>query len=229
MRYTIVFGVLAGVFLLYAILLEGWAWLLLWPAVSFALVAFAYALNSYAMLGKRPSGTIALWAVILYLPFFLFTWTAWHTWRRRSRAVACHEVVPGLWLSRRPLPHEVPPTVTHIVDLTCEFVALKRVRHKRIYRCIPMLDGMIPTAQRLHDEARSLAETQGVLLIHCAAGQGRTGLFAVAILLIRGLAPDVPTALQMLRAVRPVIRLNPAQRRCANELAALLAANQTKG
>jgi hypothetical protein len=45
-------------------------------------------------------------------------------------------------------------------------------------------------------------------------------VFAAALLVARGFAKDVPAAVAMLRAVRAGIRLNPAQRRCLEALAA---------
>jgi hypothetical protein len=58
MRYAIVFTMLAAL-LLNAAFIGGWAWLLAWPAVSFLVVAIAYAGAGPGLLGKRSDGTIA--------------------------------------------------------------------------------------------------------------------------------------------------------------------------
>lgn len=73
MKYAVVFATLSLMLGVYAVALDGWAWLLLWPAGSFGVVAAAYAGAGPAFLGKRPSGRIALWAIGLHLPFFALT------------------------------------------------------------------------------------------------------------------------------------------------------------
>src|SRR5688500_5133902 len=121
MKYAVVFGLLAVVLAGYAVALEGLAWLLLWPALSFLVVATAYAGVGPKLLGKRPDGRIAWWALVLHLPYFLLTWGVWHAQRRVDRGPAVNEVAPGLWIGRRALPNELPPGVTLVVDLTGEF------------------------------------------------------------------------------------------------------------
>lgn len=213
MRYAVVFGLLAVLLLGYAAALGGWAWLLAWPAASFLAVAVAYAGAGPRLLGKRPDGRIASWAVALHLPFFLLTWGVWHTLRVLSRQPVANEVVPGLWVGRRPLPRELPPDVTLVVDLTGEFRELAGIRAGRTYLCLPTLDAMAPDLDDLRRAVAEVANWPGGVYVHCASGHGRTGMFAVALLLARGLAPDVPAAVAMLRAARPRVRLNAAQRR----------------
>ena len=220
MRYAIVFAILAAVLLIDAAYVGGWAWLLAWPAVSFLTVAVAYLGAGPRLIGKRASGTIAAWAMVLHLPYFALTWGVWHLQRWLSRAEPAHEVVPGVWVGRRPLPWELPGAVTLFVDLTGEFVELAGVRVGRTYICLPTLDAMAPRPADLRRAVETVAKWDGPVYIHCAAGHGRTGMFAAAVLVARGLAPDVPAAVRMLRAVRTGIRLNPAQRRCVEALVA---------
>src|SRR5262249_56978547 len=119
-----------------AVLVEGWAWLLLWPALSFLLLAAAYAGIGPGLLGKRPGGSIAWWAVLLFLPYLLLTWGIWHAQRRLSREPGCQQVVSGLWIGRRPLPHELPDGVTLVVDLTAEFPASRALPRRPQYPCL---------------------------------------------------------------------------------------------
>jgi protein-tyrosine phosphatase len=220
MRYAITFTVLAAVLLVEAAIEGGWAWLLVWPAVSFLVVAIAYAGAGPSLLGKRPAGTIAAWALVLHLPFFALTWGLWHIHRRLVRREPAHEIVPGMWIGRRPLPRELPSAVTLIVDLTCEFRELVGVRTSRTYICLPTLDSMAPRPVDLCRAVDVVAKWEGPVFIHCAAGHGRTGMFAASVLVARGLASDVAAAIKMLRAVRPGIRLNPAQRQRVEALVA---------
>src|SRR5215207_8961200 len=137
MKYAAVFAVLGFMLAAYAVGLGGWGWLLLWPATSFLVVAFAYAASRPELLGKRANGHIAWWAVVLHLPFFALTWGFWHGHRWTSRKPACHEVIPGVWIGRRLLPAEVPPGVTLVIDLTAEFPECRAVRTGRTYLCLP--------------------------------------------------------------------------------------------
>jgi len=220
MRYAIVFAVLAAVLAVDAAYVGDWGWLLLWPAASFAVVALAYAGLGPRLLGKQTEGTIAAWALVLHLPYFALTWGVWHVQRRLSRAQPVHEIARGVWVGRRPLPHELPEAVTLVVDLTGEFRELAGVRAGRTYVCLPTLDAMVPRADDLRRAVEVASKWDGPVFIHCAAGHGRTGMFAAAVLLARGLTPDLRTAIDLLRAARPGIRLNPAQRRCVEALVA---------
>jgi protein-tyrosine phosphatase len=172
------------------------------------------------MLGKRRNGRIALWAMVLHLPYFALTRSVWHLQRWLSRAEPAHEVAPGIWVGRRPLPRELPAAVTLVVDLTGEFRELPGVRAGRTYICLPTLDAGAPCPPDLRRTVEAAAGWEGSIYVHCALGHGRTGMFAAALLVARGLAPDVPSAMALLRAVRAGIRLNPAQRRCLETLAA---------
>jgi protein-tyrosine phosphatase len=144
----------------------------------------------------------------------------WHLQRWLSSAEPAHEVVPGTWVGRRPLPWELPGAVTLVVDLTGEFRELAGVRTGRTYICLPTLDAMAPRPADLRRAVETVAKWDGPVYIHCALGHGRTGTFAAAVLVARGVAADVPAALTMLRAVRPGIRLNPTQVRCLEALGA---------
>jgi protein-tyrosine phosphatase len=219
MRYAVTFAILAMVLIIDATYVGGWAWLLGWPAASFLIVALAYARADPRLLGKRPGGTIVLWAMVLHLPYFALTWGVWYFQRWLSRAAPAHEVAPGVWVGRRPLPRELPNTVTLVVDLTGEFRELAGVRVGRTYICLPTLDATAPRPADLRRAVAMVSKWDGPVYIHCALGHGRTGMFAAAVLIARGLVPDVRAAIELLQASRPGIRLNPAQRQCVEALA----------
>jgi protein-tyrosine phosphatase len=218
MRYSATFAILAMVLLIDAAYVGGCAWLFAWPAASFLIVALAYAGAGPKLLGKRPDGTIALWALVLHLPYFTLTWGVWHFQRWLSRAAPATEVSPGVWVGRRPLPRELPNTVTLVVDLTGEFRELAGVRAGRTYICPPALDATAPRPADLRRAVAMVSKWDGPVYIHCALGHGRTGMFAAALMIFRGLVPDVRAAIELLQASRPGIRLNPAQRRCLEAL-----------
>jgi len=101
MKYAFVFGLLSAYVFAAAYLLGGWAWLLVWPAVSFLLVTAAYLGLGPRIFGKRPNGRHAWWAVALLLPFLLLTWVVWHLLRLVSREPPCNRLFPVRELHRQ--------------------------------------------------------------------------------------------------------------------------------
>jgi protein-tyrosine phosphatase len=216
--YSFVFALLSGYLIVVAALFGGWAWLLLWPALSCALFSSAYAGLRHRVFAKRANGKLPLWSVLPLLPILLLLWGVWHVWRLISREPPCHEVVPGLWLGRRPFEHELPPGVVLVVDLATEFPAARRIRQGREYLSLPTLDGSIPDEELFRTALERVAAADGPVYVHCAQGHGRSALLAAAVLIHRGIAADVASAVMLLRAVRPSVRLNSAQRRFLERL-----------
>jgi protein-tyrosine phosphatase len=85
-----------------------------------------------------------------------------------------------------------------------------------------MLDAAGPPLTTLQAAVERVATAERVL-IHCAQGHGRTGLFAAALLLRRKLADTPEQALAQITAVRPRVRLSAAQLRVLREYADSLA------
>ena len=219
-RFCVIGMILAGV----GAGLGGPGWLLLWPAVSYVLIGGAYAGLGPRVCGKRPDGGIAWWAVLLLLPYLLSRWAGWYAIRRLSREACCHEVAPGVWVGRRPLPGDLPPDATLIVDLTAEFPARPAVRRGRTYLCVPTLDATAPEETALRAAVETAAKWPGTVYIHCALGHARSAMTAAAVLIRRGLAADPAEAVEMMRQTRPRIRLEKVQERLLERMTAQLAA-----
>jgi hypothetical protein len=94
MAYGVIFLLLAASLGANAAYLGGAWWVLAWPALAFAVVAVAYLASAPALLGKRPDGRQAGWAVLLLFPYFLLTWLLWHLVSAVSRDTVC-EVCHG--------------------------------------------------------------------------------------------------------------------------------------
>lgn len=212
MVHGIVLGLLGLYLAVVAIWIGGTAWLLLWPAVSLLGVAAAYLGLGACVFGKRPDGTRAGWALVLLLPFLLFTWAIWYFVRLVQREACCHQVVPGLWVGRWPLRREVPEGVGFLVDLTAEFPKTARGFSGMTYRCMPVLDGSVPDEKSLAELVRQIVGRPEGVYVHCASGHGRSALVGAAVLMARGLARDPKQAEELLRKARPGIHLNRRQR-----------------
>ena len=212
MLYALVFLLFAAYLAALAAFVGGVAWALLWPAASFAFFASAYALRRPRLLGKRPDGRLAWWAYLALGPVFAVLAVVWHLQRRLRRETASHEIVPGLWLGRRPLRGEIPPGVRLVVDLTAEFAVARGVIGQREYVCLPTLDGLAPSQAEV-EAVLARIEACGVVYVHCAMGHGRSALVVAAVLLRRGVVGSVPEAERWIRAWRPGVRLKGIQRR----------------
>jgi protein-tyrosine phosphatase len=218
MKYAVTFTLLGAYLIVLGVALGGLALLLLWPGLSFVLLGAAYAGLGPRLLGKRPDGRLAWWAMLLLFPYLLLTWGVWHLQRLLGREAACNEVAPGLWVGRRPFARELPPGVTLVVDLTAEFRAARGVGAGRTYLCLPTLDAGTPDERALRELAAQVAGWTGGVYIHCALGHGRSALLAAVVLMERGLAGDAKQAEALLRQARPGIGLKPAQRRLLRKM-----------
>jgi protein-tyrosine phosphatase len=212
MKYALIFSLIGVLLLLLAVEGGGLCWFLLWPALDGLLLSGAYAGLGPRVCGKRADGRLAWWAVVLLLPYLGLTWLVWHLSWFVSRELPCHEVAPTLWVGRRPFAHELPPGVSLVVDLTAEFVAHPEVLRGRTYLCLPTLDMSAPDEKAFQHLVSRVAGWQGIVYVHCAAGHGRSATVAAAVLIVRGLANSVEEAEELMRKVRPGIRLAPAQR-----------------
>jgi protein-tyrosine phosphatase len=148
----------------------------------------------------------------VFLPLLVYTTVVWHLIRLLSREPAHNAVTEQLVVGRRLLTFERAGEFANFVDLTAEFSEPSFIRSSPSYRSFPILDGGAPTPEALRAAVASLRP--GRTFIHCAQGHGRTGLFALAVLLSSGVARSVEDGLRMLSAARPAIRLSREQHRC---------------
>jgi protein-tyrosine phosphatase len=153
----------------------------------------------------------------LFLPLLALTTAVWHLVRLLTREMAHNSVTENVVVGRRLLPSELTREFDNYVDLTAEFAEPSAIRRRFGYVCFPILDGGAPTPEALREAVGRLRP--GTTFIHCAQGHGRTGLVALAVLLTSGAARDIEDGLQILRAARPGIRLNPDQQRCIDRFA----------
>jgi protein-tyrosine phosphatase len=211
MKYALFFLFIAGQFFIEAALLGGYFWLLVWPGVSFGLVGLAYLGLGPKVFGKQPCGNLSWWSLLLLLPFLLLTWLTWDLVRRISREDCYNEVASGIFVGRRPLPGELPPEVTLLVDLTAEFPEHPLVRAGREYVAAPMLDAGIANESTFRQLVKQIADWPGPVYIHCAQGHGRTGTVAAAVLVAKGIHPTPEAAIQAMQLVRPKLALNRTQ------------------
>jgi hypothetical protein len=209
-KYTLT---LIGLILIWFGLVErGWWLLPIWLGGNFLILGLAHWRSSHGIFGKRPDGTISFWRRVAFLPLLAYTAAVWHLMRICSREQAQNMVADNVVVGRRLLPPELEGEFVNYIDLTAEFAEPSAIRLLPSYSSFPILDGAAPTPYALRRAVACLRP--GRTFIHCAQGHGRTGLFALAVLLTSGVVLNVEDGLRMLTTVRPAIRLNSDQQKC---------------
>ena len=178
----------------------------LWTAVACGVGSLAYVRNRPGWLGKRRGRFTTRTLVMLpYVVAFRVACELMRWWRGPDRPTA---IAPGLWIGGRATARSVPPGVRVIVDLVAEYPAPRALRLRPGYRGFTVIDGgQPPTPAAFVALVADLVAGGEEILVHCDSGRGRAPTLAVAILIARGLAPDVGAAVAMLRARRPVVAL----------------------
>lgn len=195
-------------------------WPLGWTALAFVGVAGAYVAGWPGVFGKRPDGSLSPGHFVAWWPYLLMIRGAYELQRVLLREAPCHEVVPGLWVGRRPRRSELPPGVRLIVDLCAELPAAPGVVASATYLSSPTLDATMPTSEELERIVDAILDAPGPVLLHCAAGHGRSAAVAAAVAIARGACPDLAAAILTLRDRRRWIRLNREQRDAVERFAA---------
>jgi len=223
-RYGVAFAAMAAALVYLAARHGGWAWVLIWPAVSFAIVAAGYLRLGPRVMGKTHVGDFSWWSRVLLLPFRLFVLFGWYVGRAITPGPASAEIMPGVWLGRRVSASELPPGTGIVIDLTSEIAVPRRVRDEtRRYICLPTLDRGVPdvtAARAALNQAAQVAREGGGVYIHCAQGFGRSAALVAAMLIRRGESRDVDDAEARLKTLRPGVRLTRQQRAFVTELTA---------
>lgn len=207
----------------------GWGWFLLWPALSFGVVGLCYGLNRPEWFGKSADGSLSGLVVVFLGPFLMMTWGTWHLARLLERKPAYHRVNDGLFVGRRLLGSEVFEGPGTVVDLTCEFFEPEVLVQGRKWVLVPTLDASVPEREVVLRALGEVVGEEGPVYVHCAQGHGRTGLFAAMLLGARGEAKSADEALEVLKAVRPGIRLNRKQRAFLGDVWGVCLGMRTKG
>ena len=210
MKYGICFLVISVLLLMTAFQNGEWFCLLIWPALSFAIVGFGFVSIGPRVFGKSLQGIIRPIHLVFLLPYFVFLWLVWYAVRLFSSEGAIDQLTEDIIIGRRLLSHELPQEVEHVIDLTCEFTEPKGLRARSFYS-FQILDGSAPRSDELQKWVAQIAGLRGRIYIHCAEGHGRTGLFAAALLVYRGDFESWEDALQHVKSMRPRVSLSRSQ------------------
>jgi hypothetical protein len=225
--YGCVFTVLAALAALVAVLAPEWVLRAVGAATafSFLLVALAYFGTGPRLLFKRANGRRFVWAWVVHWPYFVLTAFSYRLSILISREAAYVSVAPNVFLGRRLTAREARRAAAEgwvaVLDLAAELSEPGALRTMANYRSLPVLDATAMSRAQLCEAVEWLKRhtATGPVYVHCAMGHSRSALVAAAYLLAVGLAPDAPSALKQLRALRSGVRLRRPQREALNRFA----------
>ena len=186
-------------------------WLWLWPAAVLLATSVVYLVGMPRVFGKRRDGTLAWYAWLPWGPLFAYQWVVHALTRALTTEPVATEVMPGVWVARRPRARELPPDVAIVIDLCAEFPAARGITEGRAYLAIPTLDATAPTPLEIVQAVEAVISANGGAFVHCAFGHGRSATVAAAIMIRRGYA-TLDDVEPRMRAARPRIGLNSRQR-----------------
>ena len=194
-----------------ALLLSPWGALLLWPALSLAIVSAAYA-GLGPWIYAKTNGRVPLTTWLMLWPCLLGQRVslAWYQRQCRPYDAVTSQVWIGRQLSDREAARAVAAGVAAVVDLTADFNE-SPVFTRLPYLNIPTLDLTAPDCVSLERAVRFVADhsARGVVYVHCKIGYSRSAAVIAAWLLASGRAPTTADALAMIRRARPQVVIRP--------------------
>jgi protein-tyrosine phosphatase len=181
-------------------------WPAAWIAIACARVALAYRRNEPEVFGKR-DGRLSVGRAALVLPYLLAFRLACFVMRRWRRYPRLHRVDARFYVGGRLRRGDLPTDVARVIDLTSEFSEPAALRRLPGYRCLPLLDGACPADEEAFCAMlEDVAAAAGAVVFHCESGLGRAPTAAALAMVRTGAAPDAASALERIRAARPMVR-----------------------
>lgn len=177
--------------------------ILLWPAVSLAMVAAGYAGLGVSVFQKDKNGELSLSARWLLFPYLAGAWLSkgWFS-RRLSKTAA---ILDGISLGGFP---DKTVQQSAVLDVTAEFH--KRIQPSFIWSAYPLMDLLAPDERALVKAVTILThlrQTYDTVLVCCALGLSRSAMVVAAWLLTQKHVSSVEQAVELIKTQRPQVVL----------------------
>ena len=205
------YAVASALALISAVSFWPWGIILLWPALSLAIVSAGYLAVGPAIF-RKTDGRLPLSTRFVLGPCIFGQWLSLLYYRRQCRK--WDEVAPGVLIGRKLNDREaagaIDGGVTAVLDLTAEFSEAKPFLRLE-YLNVPILDLTAPTQSQLKQIVEFIEEQtrSGKVYVHCKIGYSRSAAAGGAWLLASGHAAKAAEVLAILRRVRPSIIVRP--------------------
>jgi len=202
-----------------ALLDPPWMWVVGYIALVTGLVGLCAMAGWPHLLAKRLDGTVPWWSLVVFWPWHGMT-RAILALRRLGSEPLTAEIHPGWLLGGWPHDRALWSQWPAVVDLTCE---LPRRGPEQPYLCLPTWDGTAPRQEDIRRGVAFAVEQRAKgrsVLVHCAAGHGRSATVLAAALVEAGLHATWQEAVAHMRSVRPGVGLVTEQRAALHEWAA---------
>lgn len=188
-----------------------WATILVWPAISLAIVAAGYWWIGAAVYGKV-EGKLPLSTQLILAPVRFGQYLSLLYYRQRCDA--WNEILPNVWLGGQLSHGDAAKArragVTAVLDLTTEFCEPEIFR-ELAYLNVPVLDLTELSADQLREAADFISEhaESGIVYVHCKVGYSRSAAALGAYLIASGRVAHTREALETMRRGRPGIIFRP--------------------
>jgi membrane-associated phospholipid phosphatase len=159
-----------------AIAFGSWLWLLLWPAMSLALIAIAY-MRGNSTVFRKSEGRLPISTRVVLGPYLCGAFVRLMMYRRHRKSWV--EVAPGVYcgglLNERDALGVRAMGVTGVLDLTAEHAEARAFLNTE-YLNVPVLDLTPPSREQLNRATSFIAEhaLRGGVYVHCALGISRS-------------------------------------------------------
>ncbi|WP_373976447.1 phosphatase PAP2/dual specificity phosphatase family protein [Chitinibacter sp. SCUT-21] len=184
-----------------AFLIQGWAWLLAWPAVALGIVALAYGYLGPVTLQKQ-GGSISLAARWLLAPYQLGAMLSRRYFLRHTEQAV--EIADGVWLGAIDAASDT--CFVAVLDLCAEYP--RQAAEQVSYINLPLLDLLPPNAHEVEQGVAAIEQLRqqsaGPVLVHCALGFSRSATMIAAWLVQTGRAQSLGEAVALIRRHRPI-------------------------
>lgn len=178
--------------------------MMLWPALTLAIVAAGYLGAGPKVFQKGPDGYVPIASAWLLWPYRVFAHlNAWARTRKLPAAVfVARQGAAEVWLGRFPSASEAA-AYDAVVDLSAELARPRAAATP--WRAVPMLDLVAPSADERRRAGEAMAASRGKVLVCCALGFQRSAGTIADWLMAHGVAADRSGAEALLKAAgRPV-------------------------
>lgn len=175
----------SAIFLILAVNVEQFSWLLFWIFLSLFLVSVIYAFGLNTLLAGK-NAKASWWQWLLFAPYFLGNYLSWLYYKRKLPLM--QKLKEKIYIGRYPTAKEYTylknEGINTILNLATE-QQIQREKTKQIR--LPFLDQTIQSPESLHKGVAyiEIHKDRGVY-IHCTLGLSRSILLASAWLIFKG-------------------------------------------